>query len=184
MEFCNRQFDDYCKKAEIKRHRTCTYTPQQNGVSERMNRTIMDKVRCMLAESGLDQSFWAEAAFTAIYLIIRSLNSTLEFRMPKEVWTGSKPDLGHLKMFVCSAYVHVTEKTGPRAIKGVFVGYPMGTKGYRVCVKEEGRCRTSRNGVFNEDELYKHIVAKKKESTDKRSITKSKLRKEYHSVMN
>ena len=86
--------------------------------------------------------------------------------MPEEVWTGSKPDLGHLRMFVCSAYVHVTEKTGPRAINGVFVGYPMGTKGYRVWIKEEGRCRTSRNGVFNEDELYKHIVAKKKESTE------------------
>ncbi|WZZ72276.1 hypothetical protein YC2023_083646 [Brassica napus] len=174
LEFCNKQFDDYCKKARIKRHITCTYTPQQNGVSERMNRTIMDKVRCMLAESGLDQSFWAEAASTAIYLINRSPNSTLEFKMPEEVWLGYKPNLGHLRTFGCTAYVHITEeKTGPRAIKGVFVGYPMGTKGYRVWIEEEGRCRTSRNVVFNEDELYKHTVTKGKESTE---VTKKEKR--------
>ena len=49
LEFCNTQMDTLCKKAGIKRHRTCVYTPQQNGVSERMNRTIMEKVRCMLS---------------------------------------------------------------------------------------------------------------------------------------
>ncbi|XP_013614156.1 PREDICTED: uncharacterized protein LOC106320348 [Brassica oleracea var. oleracea] len=70
LEFCNKQFADYCKKAGIKRHITCTYTPQQNGVSERMNITIMDKVRCMLAESGLDQSFWAEAASTTRFICL------------------------------------------------------------------------------------------------------------------
>ena len=166
LEFCNNLFDEYCKKVGIKRHIICTYTPQQNGVSERMNRTIMDKVRCMLAESSLDQSFWAEAASTAIYLINRSPNSTLNFKLPEEVWSGFKPDLGHFRTFGCSAYVHVTEeKTGPRAIKGVFVGYPMGSKGYRVWIEDEGRCRTSRNIVFNEDELYKHTLAKEKEST-------------------
>ena len=76
---------------------------------------------------------------------------------------GFKPDLGHLRTFVCSAYVHVIEeKNGPRAIKGVFVGYPMGSKGYRVWIEDGGRCRTSRNVDFNEEELYKHTVAKEK----------------------
>ncbi|CAA7014732.1 unnamed protein product [Microthlaspi erraticum] len=60
LEFCNTLFDDLCRKSGIKRHRTCTYTPQQNGVSERMNRTIVDKVRSMLVETGLGQEFWAE----------------------------------------------------------------------------------------------------------------------------
>ena len=189
LEFCNRQFDDYCKQAGIKRHRTCTYTPQQNGVSERMNMTIMDKVRCMLAESGLDQSFRAEAVSTAIYMINRSPNSTLNFRLPEEVWSGSKPDIGHLRTFGCSAYVHITEeKTGPRALKGVFVGYPMGTKGYRVWIPQEGRCRTSRNVVFNEDELYKHTTnqenASKEGAKSKHTNREEReLRREFHSVM-
>ena len=75
--------------------------------------------------------------------------------------------MGHLRTFGCTAYVHVTEeKTGPRAIKGVFVGYPMGTKGYRVWIEDEGRCITSRNVVFNEEELYKYTIAKEKQSTE------------------
>lgn len=60
LDFCNRLFDDYCKQAGIVRHRTCTYTPPQNGVAERLNKTIMNKVRCMLNESGLGPKFWAE----------------------------------------------------------------------------------------------------------------------------
>jgi len=57
LEFCNNRFNDYCAKTGIERHRTCTYTPQQNGVTKRMNRTIMEKVRCMLDESGLEETF-------------------------------------------------------------------------------------------------------------------------------
>lgn len=62
LEFCNKAFNEFCKKEGITRHRTCTYTPQQNGVAERMNRTLMEKVRCLLNESGLGEKFWAEAA--------------------------------------------------------------------------------------------------------------------------
>ena len=59
----------------------------------------------------------------------------------------------------------VEEKTRPRALKGVFVGYPMGTKGYRVWIPQEGRCRTSKNIVFNEDEIYKKMFAKENDGT-------------------
>ncbi|CAA7036546.1 unnamed protein product [Microthlaspi erraticum] len=159
LEFCNHLFDELCQSSGIKRHRTCTYTPQQNGVSERMNRTIMDKVRSMLAETGLGQEFWAEATSTAVYLINRTPNSTIGFQLPEERWTGQKPDLSNLKRFGCTAYVHVVqEKTSPRTIKGVFVGYPFGVKGYRVWIPEEGKCTTSRNVVFREEEVYKDTL--------------------------
>lgn len=85
LEFCNNRFDDLYKKSGIKRHKTCAYTPQQNGVSERMNRTIMDKVRCMLSETGFEKKFWDHAASTAVYLINRSPNSSIEFKIPEEV---------------------------------------------------------------------------------------------------
>lgn len=66
LEFCNNLFDKVCRDSGINRHKTCPYTPIQNGVSERMNQTIMDKVRSMLVETGLDAEFWAEAASTAV----------------------------------------------------------------------------------------------------------------------
>ena len=100
-----------------------------------MNRTIMDKVRSMLAETGLGQEFWAEATSTAVYLINMTPNLTLDFKLPEEVWSGNIPDLSHLRRFGCTAYVHVTQdKTSPRAVKGVFMGYPFGVKGYRVWI--------------------------------------------------
>lgn len=49
LEFCNIAFDNYCKLQGIERHMTCSYTPQQNGVAERMNKTLMEKVRCLLS---------------------------------------------------------------------------------------------------------------------------------------
>ena len=98
----------------------------------------MDKVRSMLAETGLGQEFWAEATSTVVYLINRTSNSTLDFKLPEEVWSGNMPDLSHLRRFGCTAYVHVTqEKTSPRARQGAFLGYPFGVKGYRVWILED-----------------------------------------------
>ena len=73
MEFCSKQFKNYCKSEGIVRHYTVPYTPQQNGVAERMNRTIISRARCMLSNAGLHKRFWAEAASTACYLIVHHL---------------------------------------------------------------------------------------------------------------
>ena len=177
LEFCNKQFDKLCKDSGIKRHKTCHYTPQQNGVSERMNRTIMEKVRCMLAEAGLGQDFWAEAASTAVNIINRSPSSAIDYRLPEEMWTGKKPELNHLRLFGCSAYVHtIQEKTSPRALKGIFMGYPFGVKGYRVWLPEEGKCVTSRNVVFNEEDLPKHSETKEEHEESKKGIRRVTFR--------
>jgi len=161
LEFCNHKFDGICKKEGIVRHRTCTYTPQQNGVAERLNRTIMNKVRSMLSESGLDKKFWAEAAATSVYLINRSPSSALENKIPEELWTSAVPSLSGLKRFGCIVYVHSQEgKLDPRAKKGVFLGYPQGVKGFRVWMIDEEKCSISRNVVFREDVMYKDILNK------------------------
>ena len=57
FEFCNAEFDNFCKHLGIKRHMTCAYTPQQHGVAERVNKTLMEKVRCFLVESSLEEQF-------------------------------------------------------------------------------------------------------------------------------
>lgn len=100
LEFCNNRFDGFCKQEGIVRHKTCAYTPQQNGVAERLNRSIMNKVRSMLSESGLEQRFWAEAASTAVYLINRSPSSVIDFEIPEERWTSAAPNLSNLRSSV------------------------------------------------------------------------------------
>ncbi|GKD41058.1 retrovirus-related pol polyprotein from transposon TNT 1-94 [Tanacetum coccineum] len=72
LEFCNWEFEQLCIESGIARHLTVAGTPLQNGVAERINRTLMDKVRCLLIQSGLSKTFWAEATCTAAYLINRS----------------------------------------------------------------------------------------------------------------
>lgn len=73
MEFCSGEFNEFCSNLGILRHKTIKLTPQQNGVAERMNRTLLNKVRCLLASSGLGTSFWGEALSTTCFLISRSL---------------------------------------------------------------------------------------------------------------
>jgi transposase InsO family protein len=107
MEFCSHEFKSYCKSKGIVRHYTVPYTPQQNGVAERMNRTIIYKACCMLSNSGLNQRFWAEAASTACYLINRSPSIATDKKTPIEVWSGSLVDYSQLRVFGCTAYAHV-----------------------------------------------------------------------------
>ena len=57
LEFCSDEFNTLCKKEGIVRHHTICHTPQQNGVTERMNRTLMEKIRCMLSNAQLLKSF-------------------------------------------------------------------------------------------------------------------------------
>ena len=156
LEFCNDVFDKYCKSEGIPRHHTVRKTPQQNGVAERMNRTLLDKSGCMLFSAGLPKNFWGEAVVTAAYLVNRSPSSAIEFKTPEEVWTGKTPDISHLRVFGCSAYAHQKEgKLDPRAVKCVFLGFPEGTKGYRLWLKGDRGFKTinSRDVVFHETDF-------------------------------
>jgi transposase InsO family protein len=71
-EFCRNEFEELYKKYSIERKKTNPYTPQQNGIAERMNKTPMEKARCMLSGSSLGHELWAEAVGTACSLINRS----------------------------------------------------------------------------------------------------------------
>ncbi|KAG8474588.1 hypothetical protein CXB51_031227 [Gossypium anomalum] len=137
LEFCSDEFNRLCKSEGIVRHLTVRHTPQQNGVAERMNRTIMEKVRCMLSNANLPKSFWAEAASTACFLINRSPSVAIEKKTPQEVWSGNPANYSDLKIFGCPAYAHVNNgKLEPRSIKCVFLGYKAGVKGYKLWCPE------------------------------------------------
>ena len=156
LEFCNIEFDNFCKENGIMRHRTVKHTPQQNGVAERMNRTLLEKVRCMLVSSGLPNLFWGEAVMTAAYLVNRSPSTAIELKTPEYMWTGKNPDYSNLRVFGCAAYAHQVEgKLEPRSVKCIFLGYPQGTKGYRLWVRDTNGYKVivSRDVVFYEHSM-------------------------------
>ena len=153
LEFCSTEFDNFCKSEGIIRHRTTVGTPQQNGVAERMNRTLLERVRSMLSSSGLSRNFWAEVAYTACYIINRSPASALSMKTSKEMWTGRPADYSVLRIFGCPAYAHVRDgKLDPWAKKCIFIGYAYGVKGYRLWCIEPGSqgFLVSRDVIFHE----------------------------------
>ena len=87
--------------------KTIPGTPQQNGVAERMNKTLNERARSMRLHAGLPKTFWADAVSTAAYLINRGLSVPMEFRLPEEVWSGKEVKFSHLKVFGCVSYIHV-----------------------------------------------------------------------------
>ncbi|RVW66143.1 Retrovirus-related Pol polyprotein from transposon TNT 1-94 [Vitis vinifera] len=107
LEFCNKDFDEFCRKESIVRHRTVRHTPQQNGVAERMNQTLVQRARCMRIDAGLSKKFWAEAVNTAAYLVNRSPSTAIDFKTPQEVWSGKPSNYSGLKIFGCPAYAHI-----------------------------------------------------------------------------
>ncbi|GJW92213.1 transposable element [Tanacetum coccineum] len=156
LEFCSREFEAFCRDEGIVRHYTVRYTPQQNGVAERMNRTLLERTRCLLLNAGLDRSFWAEALNTTCYLVNRSPATAIDCKTPIEVWTGKPADYSKLRVFGCPAYYHVSDgKLNPRANKGIFMGYGDGVKGYRIWSPSERRVILSRDVTFDEDHLFR-----------------------------
>ena len=136
-EYRSLQFEVFLKQKGIVVEWTVPHTPQQNGVSERMNRTLFDKARTMLEDSGINKCFWGHAIQTAAYLANRSPTSAIDScETPYERWEGSKPDLSKLRVFGCSVFVHVPKeqrgKLEAKSWKGIFLGYAI--NGYRLTV--------------------------------------------------
>ncbi|GKC44827.1 retrotransposon protein, putative, ty1-copia subclass [Tanacetum coccineum] len=110
-------FKQLCVESGIARHLTVAGTSQQNGLAERMNKTLMDKVRCLLM-SGLPKTFWAKATCTAAYRIIRSPSTTIEKKTPMKMWSGHPSDYEMLRIFGYVAYPHDKQgKLEPRAVE-------------------------------------------------------------------
>ena len=154
-EYINEQFKNFLKSNGILHQRTSPYTPEQNGVAERMNRTLMERVRCMLIDSQLSSKFWAEAASTAAYIInlVPCRGSHLS---PHELWTNQSPDLKYLRVFGCKAMVHVPKikrtKLEPKSIECIFVGYDSQSKAYRLFNPATNKIMVSRHVVCFENE--------------------------------
>ena len=156
-EYTSREFAEFCKIAGIRRHFTTAYTPQQNGVAERMNRTLLERTRAMLGTAGLEKSFWAEAVNTACYVINMSPSTAIGLKTPIEMWNGKKADYSNLHIFGSPVYVmynaQETTKLDPKSRKCMFLGYADGVKGYRLWDPTSRKVIISRDVIFAEDKL-------------------------------
>ncbi|GJR95477.1 ribonuclease H-like domain, reverse transcriptase, RNA-dependent DNA polymerase, partial [Tanacetum coccineum] len=131
-EFTSNEFTQYCKENGIARQLTAPYSPQQNGVVERRNRTIMSTTRCMMKATNMPQNFWAEAVRHAIYILNSVPTKALEDITPYEAIKQRKPNLENLRVFGCIAYAKVPSqhltKLDDRSTKMVYLGNEQGSK--------------------------------------------------------
>ena len=153
-EYTSREFQEYLTEEGIRHERTIPKTPEQNGVAERMNRTLVEATRSMLADSNLPHTLWAEALSTAAYLRNRCPTKAVVGMTPFEAWSGEKPCVNGLRVFGCQAYVHIPKderkKLDSKSKKCVLLGYGEHTKGYRLYNPATGKVLHSRDVIFNE----------------------------------
>jgi len=156
---CPGPFAKFLESQGICAQYTMPGTPQQNGVVERRNRTLMDMVRSMLSHNNVPKSLWMYSLKTAVHLLNRVPSKAVP-KTPFELWTGRKPSLRHLHVWGCPAEVRIynphEKKLDARTISGYFIGYPEKSKGYRFyCpnhstrIVESGNARFIENGQFS-----------------------------------
>ncbi|GJW82981.1 ribonuclease H-like domain, reverse transcriptase, RNA-dependent DNA polymerase [Tanacetum coccineum] len=148
----------YGRENGIMRQLIAPYLPQQNGVVERKNRTILSTTRCMMKATGMPQNFWAEAVRHAILLLNCTPTKSLEDVTPYEALKGRKPNLQHIRIFGCIAYAKVPSqhltKLDDRSIQMVYLGSEPGSKAYRLFDPITKKICVSRDVKFKEDETW------------------------------
>ncbi|GKV01273.1 hypothetical protein SLEP1_g13839 [Rubroshorea leprosula] len=157
-EYTSHRFQQFLQQHGIHHQLTIPYTPQQNGVSERKNRSILNMARCLLFEKNLPKNFWAEAVYTAVHLQNRLPTKAIEGTTPFEAWSGNKPVVDHLKVFGCICYVFIPDekrgKLDERANTCVFIGYSLQSKGYRVFNLKTQKIEVCRSAKFDESAAW------------------------------
>ncbi|MCO5597368.1 hypothetical protein L7F22_051444 [Adiantum nelumboides] len=153
-EYMSGAFKDFLGKKGIKHQCTMPYTPQQNGVAERKNRSLMEMARCMLKAKSLPHKLWMEAVACAAHVLNRCPTRALKTITPYESWYDRKPSVSYLRVFGCLAYAHIPQqlrgKLDDKAVKCIFVGYSSGSKGYKLYNPATNKIFESRDVIFVE----------------------------------
>ncbi|XP_040370263.1 uncharacterized protein LOC112183342 isoform X4 [Rosa chinensis] len=135
-EFKNALFANFFLEYGISHEFSAPITPQQNGVVERKNRVLLDMGRVMLHSAGLTPNLWAEAISTACYTANRAFLRPGTNKTPYELWKGKKPNVSHLRVFGSPCYIYRDReylgKFDARSDKGIFLGYSLDSRAYRV----------------------------------------------------
>jgi gag-polypeptide of LTR copia-type/Integrase core domain/GAG-pre-integrase domain/Zinc knuckle len=157
-EYTSKAWKDFCIERGIEQTFSAPYSPNQNGVAERLNRTLSEMARSMINSHKLDEKLWGEAIMTAAYLKNRSPHSSLEDITPEEAWSGRKPSVNHIRNFGCKTSVLIPKefrenKLSSRVWWGVFVGYAGKKLGYRIWDPKRQRVYVRRDVKFYEDDF-------------------------------
>ncbi|CAA7267102.1 unnamed protein product [Cyclocybe aegerita] len=153
-EFLNWACEEYCREAGIVLKSMAPYVHASNGVPEQTNHTVVEGVRCLLCDSGLPPSLWADAAATSVYTRNLIPSSRHPGKVPAEVWTGKRQDVSHLHPFGCTAYAKVPKevnpsKIGPISIKYSLIGY-YDRDAYKLFDCHTGKVIKSQDIIFEE----------------------------------
>ena len=157
-EFLSQEFTSYCETHGIVRHTTTTYSPQQNGVVERRNRTLLEMTRSLLKHMNVPNALWGEAVRNATYLIKRFTTRSLLGQTPYEALRNKKPNISHLKNFGCICYAR-TEAAGRKKLDDrsrilVHLGTEPGSKAYRFLDPKSKRIVVSRDVYFEDEKKW------------------------------
>ncbi|GKC18473.1 ribonuclease H-like domain-containing protein [Tanacetum coccineum] len=154
-EFKNKDVIEFCGSKGIKREYSNARTPQQNGVAERKNRTLIEAARTMLADSFLPNTFWAEAVSTACYVLNRVLVTKPHNKTPYELLTGKILIISYIRPFGCHVTIlntidHLGKFAG-KSDEGFLVGYSLQSKAFRVYNLETKRVEENLHITFLEN---------------------------------
>ncbi|GKC12621.1 retrovirus-related pol polyprotein from transposon TNT 1-94 [Tanacetum coccineum] len=143
-EFRNATLEEFCSGKGIVQNFSAPYTPQQNGVAECRNRTLIEAARTMLSEANMKLYFWAEAVNTACYTQNRSIIVKRHNKTSYELLHLKKPSISHLKVFGCVCFILNSKdhpsKFAPKADEGILLGYSEISKAYRVYNSVRNTC--------------------------------------------
>jgi len=157
-EFLSGVLAKVCEQDGIKRQLTAPYTPQQNGVVERRNRSMMEMARALLKSMKIPGRYWGEAIRQAVYLLNRLPTKKLGDKTPYEAWTERKPSLGHLRVFGCVGHTKIStphlKKLDDRSKQLVYFGVEEGSKAHIMYDPENNKIVVSRDVVFEEKKVW------------------------------
>ena len=174
-EFMSKEFIMYCEEAGITRHFTAPYSPQQNGVVERRNRTMIEMARSFLKGMKMPNYFWGEAVRQSIYILNRLPTRAISGITPYEAWSGEKPHVEHIKVFGCMAHMRVPgthmRKLDNRSRHVVYLGKEPGTKAFRLYDPEAKRVCVSRDVVFEEGKAWPWHLEEQKMNAEIETFT-------------
>jgi hypothetical protein len=153
-EFKNSQIEGFLEDEGIKHEFSSPDTPQQNGVVERKNRTLLDMARTMLDEYKTLDRFWAEAINIACYSINWLYLHRIFKKTSYELLTGKNPNVSYFRVFGSKCFILIKRgrksKFAPKAVEGFLLGYDSNTRAYRVFNKSTGLVEVSCDIVFDE----------------------------------
>jgi hypothetical protein len=161
-EFKNSKFEEFCCSYGIKQKFSSPITPQQNGVVERKNRVIQEMARVMIHSKNLAQHFWGEAVNTTCHIINRVYLRPETNKTPYEIWLGKKPTMKYFRTFGSKCYILLDRenlwKFDPKSDEGIFLGYSINSRAYRVFNKRTKTMMESINVVIDDEEVERPSI--------------------------